>query len=158
MNTVNFLIKLKKQGKIELVEPNEEIKNSYLNDSDSYLISSKILLDKDKIKESTQLSYFSIYYSILALLSKIGVKCENHLGSILLLKEIFDIDNSFALMFQKKRVETYYPHFELEKQNLSDLIGEAEFFRKNIFDFLSKINSEKIKNYRNKFNELLGEN
>lgn len=81
MKNINFLNKLKKQGKLEIVESSEEIKESYLKDSESYLGSSKILFKDNRLKESTQLIYFSIYYSILALLFKVGIKSENHLAS-----------------------------------------------------------------------------
>lgn len=155
MKNMNFLIKLKKEKKIEAIESNEEIKKSYLKDSESYFISSKMLFSDNRLKESTQLIYFSVYYSILALLFRVGIKSENHLGSIILLKEIFNLDNSFALKLQKKRVGTYYPDFNLQKQELNKLIQEAEEFNMNLFDFISKLTNEQIKIYRNKFINLL---
>ena len=96
MKKINFLIKLKKEGKINLMASSEEVKESYLKDSESYFISSKMLFKDNRLKESTQLIYFSVYYSILALLFKVGVKSENHLGSIILLKELFSLDNLFV--------------------------------------------------------------
>lgn len=151
MKNVKFLIKLKKEGKINLMASSEEVKESYLKDSESYFISSKMLFKDNRLKESTQLIYFSVYYSILALLFRIGIKSENHACSIILLKEIFDLDNSFVLMLQKKRVGTYYPDFELEKQELNKLIQKAEEFNIGLFDFISKLTNEQIKIYRNKF-------
>ncbi len=151
MKNIKFLIKLKKEGKINLMASSEEVKESYLKDSESYFISSKMLFKDNRLKESTQLIYFSIYYSILALLFKIGIKSENHACSIILLKEIFGLDNSFALILQKKRVGTYYPDFELEKQELNELIQKAEEFNLNLLDFISKLTNEQIKLYKNKF-------
>lgn len=49
MKNIKFLIKIKKEGKIEAVEPNEEIKESYLKDSESYFISSKLTNEQIKI-------------------------------------------------------------------------------------------------------------
>ncbi|MEK6823913.1 MAG: HEPN domain-containing protein [Nanoarchaeota archaeon] len=155
MKNIKFLIKLKKEGKINLMASSEEVKESYLKDSESYFISSKMLFKDNRLKESTQLIYFSVYYSILALLFKVGVKSENHLGSIILLKELFSLDNLFVLMLQKKRVGTYYPDFELEKQELNGLIQKAEEFNLNLLDFISKLTNEQIKIYRNKFINLL---
>ena len=88
MKNIKFLIKLKKEGKINLMASSEEVKESYLKDSESYFISSKMLFKDNRLKESTQLIYFSVYYSILALLFRIGIKSENHACSIILLKEI----------------------------------------------------------------------
>ena len=151
MKNIKFLIKLKKEGKIDLIAFSEEIKESYLKDSESYSISSKMLFKDNRLKESTQLIYFSVYYSILALLFRIGIKSENHACSIILLKEIFDLDNSFVLMLQKKRVGTYYPDFNLQKQELNELIQKAEEFNMSLFDFISKLTNKQIKIYRNKF-------
>ena len=151
MKNARFLIKLKKEGKINLIAPSEEVKESYLKDSESYFISSKMLFKEIRLKESTQLIYFSVYYSILALLFRTGIKSENHLASIILLKEIFSLDNSFVLILQKKRVGTYYPDFNLQKQELVQLIQKAEDFNINLLDFISKLTNEEIKSYRNKF-------
>jgi len=151
MKNARFLIKLKKEGKINLIAPSEEVKESYLKDSESYFISSKMLFKEIRLKESTQLIYFSVYYSILALLFRTGIKSENHLASIILLKEIFSLDNSFVLILQKKRVGTYYPDFNLQKQEFVQLIQKAEDFNINLLDFISKLTNEEIKSYRNKF-------
>jgi len=154
MKIPNFLKKIKKQEQLELVEPSEEIKESYLVDSESYLSSAKTLFQGNKLKETTQLTYFSIYYSILALLFKIGIKSENHFASVILLKEVFGIDNSFALLCRKKRVATYYPDFEIEKQSLKKLIKDAERFNGELLDFISRLTQGEIKIYRIKFMNL----
>lgn len=52
MKKVNFLTKLKDEGKLQIVDISEEIKQSYLEKSESYLISAKILLDKNRLEES----------------------------------------------------------------------------------------------------------
>ncbi|PIN90457.1 DNA-binding protein, partial [Candidatus Pacearchaeota archaeon CG10_big_fil_rev_8_21_14_0_10_35_13] len=44
MKETRFLIKLLKEGRIEFVEPSEEIGESYINKSESYLESSRILI------------------------------------------------------------------------------------------------------------------
>ena len=151
MKEISFLKLLKKQSKLELVEPSEEIKESYLKDSESYLFSAKALFNIKKLKETTQLTYFSAYYSVLALLFRVGIKSETHAASLILLKEIFEIDNSFLSKLKLKRLETYYPDFEIENKNLKEFIQTTEEFNANLFDFISKLNQEKIKIYRNKF-------
>ena len=90
MKKINFLIKLKKERKLELIEPSEEIKESYIKKSESNLMSAKILSENNKLEESVGLAYYSMYNQLLALLSKIGIKSENHSASIILLKELFD--------------------------------------------------------------------
>ncbi|MBI3623239.1 hypothetical protein HY212_04135 [Candidatus Pacearchaeota archaeon] len=46
MKKISFLSKLKKEGKLELVTPSEEMKQSYVIKSESNLISAKILLGR----------------------------------------------------------------------------------------------------------------
>ncbi len=47
MKRNNFLNKLKKEEKLELVEPSEEIKDSYSDKSDNCLKSAKLLLENN---------------------------------------------------------------------------------------------------------------
>lgn len=93
MKKINFLKKLYKEGKLKIIESSEEIKNSYIEKSESNLISAKILLGNDRLEESISLAYYSMYHILTALFFAVGIKCENHTASIILLKDIFDIDN-----------------------------------------------------------------
>jgi len=43
MKKINFLSKLRREGKLEIVEPSEEMKKSYILKSESNLTSAKIL-------------------------------------------------------------------------------------------------------------------
>src|SRR3989344_8193376 len=107
MKETNFLIKLKKEGKIELVEPSEEIKDSYIKKSESNLISAKILLENNRFEESVSLTYYSMYNLLLALLFKTGIKSENHSGSIILLKKLFSLENKEILEAKRERLDKH---------------------------------------------------
>ena len=156
MKKMDFLIKLKEEGKLELVEPSEEIKQSYIDKSDSNLISSKILLENNKLEESVGLAYYSMYNSLIALLFKIGIKSENHVASIILLKELFGIDNSDIAFAKKERVDKqYYINFEITKEQVEDAVRKAELFNGKILDFISKITNEDIQVCRKKFEGLI---
>lgn len=149
---MNFLGKLKKQKKLELVESSEEIKQSYLEKSESNFISAKILLENKRLEESVSLAYYSMYHILLALLFKIGIKSENHSASIILLEKIFEINNSDILFAKKERVDKqYYVNFNISKEDVDDLLEKTENFNKELYDFISKLNSEKIRFYREKF-------
>jgi uncharacterized protein (UPF0332 family) len=87
MKRSNFLTKLHQEGKLGMVEPSEEIMNSYLKKSDSHHLSAKLLLDNDRLEETVTLTYYSMYYMLLALLFRVGIKCENHSAGIMLLKQ-----------------------------------------------------------------------
>ena len=138
MKRADFLTKLKKEGKLNLVEPSEEIKQSYLEKSESNLVSAKILLENNRLEESVTLAYYSMYHSLVALLFKSGIKSENHTASIILLKEIFEIDNSEISFAKKERVDKqYYVDFEITKKQVEDSIKKAEIFNSQMFDFIS---------------------
>jgi uncharacterized protein (UPF0332 family) len=62
MKKTNFLNKIKKEGKLELVQPSEEMKQSYLIKSESNIISAKILLTNGRLEESVSLAYYSMYH------------------------------------------------------------------------------------------------
>ena len=90
MKKNNFLNTLKTEEKLELVESSEEIYDSYLEKSANCLKSAKLLLQNNLYENSIGMSYYAMYNLLIALLFKIGIKCENHGGSILLLKLLFD--------------------------------------------------------------------
>ena len=155
MEKIKFLIKLRKKKKLDLVEPSEEIKESYILKSRSNLVSSKILLENNKFEEAIALTYYSMYHIVTALLSKVGVKCENHAGTLILLKELFNIDNSDISLAKKERIDKqYYTDFHITEQKVIGAIKNAEVFNSKILDFISKISNNNINIYRKKFEEL----
>lgn len=156
MRKIKFLIELKQKGKLELVEPSEEIKESYIRKSESNLISAKILLDNNQFEEAIALTYYSMYNMLTALLFKVGVKCENHSASIILLKELFALDNSDISSAKKERIDKqYYTDFKVVKEQVIDSIKNAEKFNGELLDFISKVNNANIKSYRVKFEEMV---
>ena len=156
MKRMNFLAKLKKEGKLKIVESSEEVKESYLEKSESNLISAKLLLDNDRLEEAVYLAYYSMYNSLLALLFRIGIKSENHAASIILLRKLFNIDNSDISFAKSERVDKqYYVDFHITRDEVEDLIEKVEDFNKEILDFLSKLTNEKIKVYQEKFKKLI---
>ena len=152
MKKINFLSKLAKEGKLSKVEPSEEIKKAYLQKADKSLISAKTLYKIENLEDSVSMAYYSMYHSLLALLFSVGIRCENHAGAIILLKEIFDIDNNVIFEAKTQRVDKqYYVDFSITKEDTNELIEKAEEFKSTIKDFISKLNNEKINQYRNKF-------
>lgn len=155
MKEIRFLIKLKKEGKIGLVESSEEIKKSYIEKSESNLISAKILLENNRLEESVSLAYYSMYHLLTALLFKVGIKSENHSASIILLKMLFDQDNKDIFFAKIERVDKqYYVDFVITKEEVFDAIRKAEIFNSKLLNFISKLTNEDIMIYREKFKDL----
>ena len=90
MKKVNFLNKLKSEGKLKLCEPSEEMTLSYLQKAENCLKSAKILFQNQLYENATSETYYCMYNSLLALLFKVGIKSENHSASIIILKNLFN--------------------------------------------------------------------
>ena len=158
MKKAGFLNKLEKIGKLQIIEPSEAIKESYTEKSESNLVSAKILLENNKLEEAVALTYYSMYHMLTALLFRAGIKCENHIGSIMLLHEIFSIDNSEIEKAKKERVDKqYYTDFGIAKEEVGQAIKSAEKSNQKLLDFISKLNNKTIEDYRNKLKLLLKE-
>lgn len=154
-NEKKFLVKLAKAGKLRLVEPSNNVKQSYLEKSESNLISSKILLKNNRLEESVSLTYYSMYNLVLALLFGVGIKCVNHLAATILLKEVFGLDNSLLIQAKEERIDKqYYTDFNITKKEVEEGIASAENFNRDLRAFILSLNNEKISDYRNKFLEL----
>lgn len=63
-----FLNKLKNEEKLELVEPSDDVCNSYTEKSANCLKSAKLLLQNNLYENSIGMSYYAMYNQLLALL------------------------------------------------------------------------------------------
>jgi len=70
MKKINFLTKIINKGKLQKVEPNEEFAKSYIEKSESNLISAKILLGNNRLEEAVSLAYYSMYHSLTLCFSR----------------------------------------------------------------------------------------
>ncbi len=160
MKRINLLIKLKEEGKLEIVEPSEEIAESYLRKSESHFESAKILLKENKLEESVSIAYYGMYHVLLALLFRCGIKSENHAASILLLKELFNESNLAGIISfgKKERIDKqYYTDFKLTKLDCDDMIKKTEDFIVECKRIIKQLNEEKISKLRKELKNALGQ-
>jgi uncharacterized protein (UPF0332 family) len=145
MRRPSFLIRLGREGKLQEVEPSEEIKKAYLQRSDESLSSAKALLKIGNLKDSVALAYYSMYHCLLAALFRIGIKCENHAAAILMLKEVFGMDNKEISKAKKERVDKqYYVDFEVNKDEVEGAIRSAEVFISGMDSLIAKLNEDDV--------------
>lgn len=155
MRKIKFLIKLLREGKLELVASNENIAKAYRQRSNESLVSAKTLLKIGNLKDSVALSYYAMYHYLLAILFRIGIKSENHTASIILLKEIFDIDNSVILKAKSERIDKpYYVDFGISHVEAEQTIITAENFISVLEEVLATLGEGRIGNLRKKFEEI----
>lgn len=131
MKKRNFFKQLLKEGKLELIEPSENICESYFKKARDCLKSARILLEHKLFENSISLSYYTMYNSLLALLFRIGIKSENHSASILLLKKLFSLNDLFDLISLAKKIRIdvqYYVSSKINESDAENLIEKAEEF------------------------------
>lgn len=154
MEKQNFLNKLEQENKLELVETSEEIKESYLGKSATSMKASQILVKSELLEESVSMSYYAMYHCLLALIFKCGIKCENHAGNILLLKELFNENELYEMISDAKeeRIDKqYYVDFEITKEDTEELIEKSQEFVTKIKLVIEKLTQEEIDKIRIKF-------
>jgi uncharacterized protein (UPF0332 family) len=96
-----------------------------------------------------------MYHSVLAALFSIGIKSENHTASIILLKEVFEIDNTKILRAKTERIDKqYYVDFTVKQDEALNAVQTAEKFIAKMQDSIATLNEEKIKQYHKKATEL----
>lgn len=151
----SFINKLISEEKFKLVEPSEEICKAYITKSEKSLISSKTLLKINNLDDATALIYYSMYYSALALMFKAGIKCENHSGTIILLKEVFNINTQNILNAKKERIDKqYYIDSESTLFDVKKGIDLAEEFNSIIKEKIETIKESEIKDNLKKLKEI----
>ncbi len=149
-----FVKTLIEENKISIVEPNTEVSKAYLEKSSKSLLSSKTLIKIENFNDATALTYYSMYYSLLALLYRCGIKSENHTGSIMLLKELFKINNKDIEKAKKERVDKqYYIDFQSNKEEVEKAIEIAEEFNSKINEKIETIKTEEINKIRKELKE-----
>ena len=155
--TNTFLNKLKKEGKLELVEPSEDICSSYSDKSANCLKSAKLLLQNNLYENSIGTSYYAMYNLLLALLFRTGIKCENHSASILLLKLLFGKDDLYNLISdaKKERIDKQYyvttEKDEITKEIADELLNNAEDFVLKVKVVIKNLNNDFIEELREEF-------
>lgn len=155
----NFLAKLKKEKKLQLTEDSREISQSYLIKSDNCLRSAKILLREKIFENSVTESYYAMYNSVLALLFRAGIKCENHTAAMLLLEKLFNLSKLKQTISKakKERIDKqYYVTAEKTTDKVADkMVTDAEQFILEIKTYLNKLSEADIAKIRRLFLEFI---
>lgn len=160
MKSNKFLSKVRKEKKIELVDASEEVCESYLEKSANCLRSAKILAQNSLYENAIGQAYYSMYDAVVALLFRVGIKCENHAASILLLKLLFDKKNLFEMISKAKKERIDKQHYvsaendNITKESAKELIADAEDFILKMKLAIKSIDEETISDSRINFASL----
>jgi uncharacterized protein (UPF0332 family) len=162
MKKADFLSELREKGKLELVEPSEEVKESYLRKADNSLRSAKILLQNDLYENSMGEAYYAMYNCVMALLYKTGIKSENHSASIILLRRLFDaraLAGIISSAKEEREDKQYYVESRQKqkatRESCSTTIAKAEDFVVRMKLLIGSIKAEEINRIRRDFEGIL---
>ena len=143
----------KREG-LSLIEPNSDLANAYLKKAEEALESMRVNIIKDW-KIST--AYYTIYFSLYAVLMKLGVKCEIHSCTIefakRFLKEFFEEKElDFTEDSLKARVDSqYYIDRTVPVEQYNKMVQKAPEFLVKCKSVLIKLNEKKVNEIRDKF-------
>ena len=155
MKSLDFLHKLKQEGKLETVDPSHEISQAYLIKSEKCTIAAKAVFNAGVYENAVSEAYYSMYNTVLALFFYCGIKCENHSASAILLRDVFRLTALHPVFskFKTDRIDNqYYLTPEkaepLSKEDCRKMLDIAERFNADLLFFLKKITIEERKRIR----------
>ena len=148
---INFLGKIKQEGKIGLIEPSNNISQSYLKKASDCLKAAKLLLSAALYENSVSESYYSMYNCLLACLFRCGIKCENHTASIMLVSKIFGETDLMKRLEEakKERIDKQYyvtgeDNAPITRQIAEDMIKTAENVNIELRLIIDSLGEQKI--------------
>ena len=156
MAKAGFLAKLHQEGKLMLVEPNDNLKKAYFIRGEESLSSAKALQRIGNLKDAVALAYYAMYHTLLGFLFQVGIKCENHSAAIILLQKLFSIPNETLTRAKEERIDKqYYVDFNITQKDTKDAIQTAERFIAEIKDSSERKMNQDILAIRKGFEELV---
>ncbi|KUG15738.1 hypothetical protein ASZ90_014605 [hydrocarbon metagenome] len=102
------------------------------------------------------MAYYSMYHAVMALFFRTGIKCENHSAAIILVKEVYEIDNTPLSEAKRERIEMqYYVENAATRMEMEDLMKSTELFNAHLLHFIDHLSNEKITKYRERLKRLI---
>jgi len=142
---------------IRILEPNINMCESYL------AMAEESIKELDRIKTNiwtTTASYYIFYYSLYALMIRLGVKCEIHSCSLEFMKECLTElynENDIGLInkaFSARNDLQYYTNRPVEDDTINEIKGGCKDFYIKTKDIIIKLTEEQINEIRNKIKDL----
>ena len=150
---LNWCFKIKKGLKI--VEPNQRLSKYYLEQAKSSLLRAKKDFEDKDFLWTTIAIYYAEYYALYSFLQRIGLKCENHSCSILVVDILLGDETTLTIKEHKdKRIDAQY-YIKVDQENkIETMLYEAQGFISNFDEIVSNLSEDDIEKYRNKISLL----
>ena len=137
-----------------MIESNSDLAEAYIKKAEEALESMRVNIIKDW-KIST--AYYTLYFSLYSILTKIGIKCEIHSCTIefakKFLKDYFNEEElDFAEDSLKARIDSqYYIDRTVPDEQYNQMIMKSPEFLVKCKSILIKLNEKKANEIRSKF-------
>jgi|SRR3989338_11068005 len=140
---------------LKIVEPNERLSKSYLEQAKFSLLRAKKDFEDKDLLWTTVTIYYSEYYALYSFLQKVGVKCENHSCSILTVGFLLGEDKTKTINDHKdKRIDAQY-YMKVDQENkVKAMLIEAQNFISNFDELVSNLSESEIKEYRDRISKI----
>ena len=148
---------LKVKNGLELIEPNEDLTKAYLKKAEDALRTAATLKDNKNWDISS--SYYTMYFSLYAILMKIGVKCEIHSCTInfmqrFLNKYFTNEEIDFIEKSQKARIDAqYYSDKNISDELYKRMTNNTSLFLAKTKKIVNNLTEQEIENIRNRIKE-----
>ena len=145
---------------IKLIEPNENLADSYIKMAESAMGT----MNREREFNSLfaiSACYYSMYYSLYAILMKMGIKCEIHSCTLEVMKfalsDIYSEEDvkTIKKAFDARSIVQYYADKFVEKETKEFIMTQAPLFLNKSKEILSKLNENQIKQIRAKLAEII---
>ena len=144
---LNWCFKLK--DGLKIVEPNEKLSKSYLEQAKSSLLRAEKDLNDNDLLWTTVAIYYSEYYALYSFLQRIGIKCENHACSILATTLLLGEDKTKTINQHKgKRIDAQYYMKVDQEVKIRLMLQEAKISVIKFDELVSNLTDEEINKYR----------
>ena len=147
----------KREG-LSLIEPNSNLAESYIKKAEGALESMRVNVIKDW-KIST--AYYTLYFSLYSVLTKIGIKCEIHSCTIAFAKKFLreflsEEDIDFTEESLKARIDSqYYIDRTVSDEQYNKMVKNAPEFLVKCKSILLRLNEKKINEIRMEFKKIV---
>jgi len=149
----------KKEG-IQLIQPNENLSKGYIEMAEAAIGT----MNRERnlnMQFAISACYYSMYYSLYAILMKIGVKCEIHACTLEFIKKLLlnfyskEDCKIISKAFDARNISQYYVDKIVSKEDTDFIMGNALYFLSKSKEILSKINEKDVKEIRAELEKLI---
>lgn len=150
MDKIKWCLKTKKG--LEIVEPNKELSKAYLKKTEDSLRATQSLKDNKDWEISS--AYYTMYFSLYAILMRIGIKCKIHSCTISFMQHFLNkyfTNEEITLIeeSQKARIDTqYYSDRNISEKLYLKMINNAVLFFTKSKEVLNGLTEKEIEEIR----------